>query len=86
VQRQCVDDQDDFMSCDHFGSTDYRDDPKTPEFEGQPAACGLQRGADGKPVAGFFVIAHSTPGVPGEVRSCVDATFSACGPFQAVNH
>ena len=95
VQRPCVDDQDDVMSCDHFGSTDYRDDPKTPTtgntlatlqgFEGQPKQCGLQREGD-KPIAGFFIIAHTTKGVPGEVRSCVDSSFSACGPFLPVKH
>lgn len=44
------------MSCDHFGSADKRDNPKTTEFEGKPEVCGLQRDDKGKPEAGFFTI------------------------------
>ena len=92
VQHPCVDDQNDLMSCDHFGDPVTRDDPQTPTtgntlatlkgFEGEPKVCGLQRIGD-KPIAGFFTIAH---GFGGEARSCVDGSFSACGPWLAVNH
>ena len=82
VQRPCVNDQNDFMSCDHFGDTVTRDDPQTPDvFEGEPKECAKQKGPHGYE-AGFFAIAHGL----GEVRSCVDSTFSACGPWLAVNH
>lgn len=66
-------------SCDHFGSTLVRDDPKTPTtgatldtlagFEGYPRECGLQRNVYG-PRAGFFTSPHGTPNVPSEVRVC----------------
>lgn len=81
VVRQCVNNQNDLMSCDHFGSTEYRDDPATPAFEGQPAECAAQKGPYGYE-AGFFAIVHGN----GEARSCVDKTFTACGPWLAVNH
>lgn len=86
----CVDDQDALASCDHFGSVEYRDDPKTPTtgdslktlqgFEGRPLACGLQRDIHG-PVAGFFTVAHGK----GQVRACKpDGT--GCGPWRPVDH
>lgn len=72
---------DDAMSADHFGSVEFRDDPITPAFEGQPAACGLQRDERGHPMAGFFTVAHGK----GEVRACKpDGT--GCGPWRAVDH
>jgi hypothetical protein len=79
--RQCVNNQDDLMSCDHFGDTEVRDDPRTPEFEGRPAECAKQTGPYGYE-AGFFTIVHGL----GEAQSCVDKTFSACGPWLAINH
>ncbi len=71
------------LSCDHFGSppADMRDDPQTPQFEGKPAECGLQRDGRGEPKAGFFIIAHGL----GDVRACLpDATN--CSNWIAVNH
>ena len=78
--RQCHDDQDAQMSCDHFGNVDYRDDPKTPVFEGQPVECGEQRDQYG-PMAGFFTVAHGL----GRVRAC-RPDFGGCGRWLAVNH
>jgi hypothetical protein len=84
LTAQCRDDQGALMSCDHFGSVEKRDDPKTADvFEGTPPECALQRGPFGYE-AGFFVIAHGR----GEVRSCVDKTMSeaGCGPWIGVDH
>jgi hypothetical protein len=67
------------MSCDHFGSVEFRDDPKTPAFEGQPAECGNQRDQYG-PNAGFFMIAHGK----GEVRACLP-NFTGCGQWRAID-
>ena len=81
----CSDDQNPghSTSCDHFGSPNDRDDPKTPTtgdsletlqgFEGWPTECGLQRDQYG-PEAGFFATPHGTPGFPSEVRACVPGT------------
>lgn len=62
---RCSDNQSAAISCDHFGDPIFRDDPKTPEFEGKPIECGLQRDEYG-PNAGFFMIAHGA----GHVRAC----------------
>lgn len=72
---QCHDDQHAVASCDHFGNTVDRDDPKTPTtgdtlatlrgFEGRPLECGLQRDAFG-PYAGFFTVGHGK----GYIRAC----------------
>jgi len=77
----CVDNQDAEASCDHFGNVEFRDDPKTPAFEGQPAACGLQRDEHG-PVAGFFMVAHGK----GKVRACKPDGTVGCGPWVDVDH
>jgi hypothetical protein len=69
------------MSCDHFGNAEYRDDPITVQFEGQPAECGLQRDADGNPKAGFWIVAHGN----GWVRAC-RPDGKECGPWVEVNH
>jgi hypothetical protein len=63
-------------SCDHWGDPVDRDDPQTPEFEGRPFACGIQRDPLGDPTAGFFVIGH------GEAwfRAC-KPDGSGCGPW-----
>jgi hypothetical protein len=64
------------MSVDHFGTAGQAlDDPQTPPFEGMPAECGLQRSADGLPMAGPFVIAHGL----GEVRACSATPGKGCG-------
>jgi len=63
------------VSCDHFGDPVHRDDPQTPEFEGEPKACGLQRDEFG-PMAGFFVM----PQCPGAPRECA---VQACLPGDA---
>jgi hypothetical protein len=78
------------MSCDHFGTAGQAlDDPQTPPFEGMPAECGVQRSADGLPMAGPFVIAHGL----GEVRACSATPGKGCGRCRtpmadgcAVNH
>jgi hypothetical protein len=67
------------VSCDHFGNTQFRDDPQTPTtgdtletlqgFEGEPKVCGLDRDAYG-PRAGFGMVPHQDPGVVGFVRAC----------------
>lgn len=54
------------QSADHFGSVEFRDDPKTPEFEGRPRQCGDQRDHRGHPMAGFFCVMHGD----GEGRAC----------------
>lgn len=68
--EQCVDNSSALASCDHFGGTLNRDDPKTPTtgdtletlqgFEGIPKECGLQRDIHG-PMAGFFTVANGGP-------------------------
>jgi hypothetical protein len=64
------------MSVDHFGTAGGAlDDPQTPPFEGAPAECGLQRSADGLPMAGPFAIAHGL----GEVRACSATPGKGCG-------
>lgn len=77
----CVDDQSAACSCDHFGSVEYRDDPKTHDvFEGQPVECGRQRDSHG-PIAGFFTVAHGAA----RIRACKpDGT--ACGSWKAFDH
>ena len=71
------------LSCDHWGSppADMRDDPQTPQFEGKPAECGLQRDPRGDPKAGFFIIAHGL----GEVRACLP-NGTECSPWIGVDH
>lgn len=68
------------ISCDHFGSVEFRDDPKTPEFEGKPVECGKQRDQYG-PMAGFWMVAHGK----GWVRACLP-NGSGCGPWVEVDH
>lgn len=68
------------ISCDHFGSVEYRDDPKTPVFEGKPVECGEQRDQYG-PMAGFFTVAHGL----GRVRAC-KPDGQGCSPWRAVDH
>jgi hypothetical protein len=64
------------FTVDHFGTAGGPlDDPQTPPFEGMPAECGLQRSADGLPMAGPFVIAHGL----GEVRACSATPGQGCG-------
>ena len=83
--KPCYDNQNDFVSCDHFGSQPHQDDPKTPEFEGEPAQCGEQRNEFG-PYAGFFTVAHGK----GWIRTCpagVDGKDNTrCGPFRTFEH
>ena len=55
---------------DHYD----RDDPQTPEYEGEHPECA--------PGSGFFVIAHGR----GTVRACAPNPTVACGPWVAVNH
>ncbi len=70
------------LSCDHFGSTEYRDDPETPDtFEGRPIECGLQRDALGNPKAGFFCQPHGK----GWARACL-AKQATCGQWLPVDH
>lgn len=58
------------MSCDHFGNTEFRDDPETPDiFEGRPAECGYQRDELGNPMAGFWTQPHG--GLNGYARACL---------------
>lgn len=78
--QPCVDDQYAKASCDHFGSVEYRDDPKTPEFEGEPKECGLQRDIHG-PIAGFFTVAHGKA----YVRAC-KPDGKGCGPWKGFDH
>ena len=72
------------VSCDHFGSAGgQRDDPKTPEFEGTPAVCGLQRDEFG-PKAGFWTMPQCTKGKECSVAACFpDGT--ACSKFVVVD-
>ena len=81
--RDChqVENDESRMSCDHFGSVEYRDDPITPAFEGKPEQCGLQRDKDGNPKAGFWIVAHGK----GRVRACLPSGMG-CGPWVEVNH
>lgn len=83
VIEQCHDNHDALASCDHFGTTDMRDDPQTPGvFEGEPKFCALQSDTFG-PYAGFFAIAHGAA----EVRACppLDTAGPNCGPWNAFN-
>lgn len=79
----CHDDQNQAASCDHFGNTVDRDDPKTREFEGLPAWLVTQSDNFG-PYAGFFTIAHGDA----EVRACppLDTAGPNCGPWLPFNH
>jgi len=87
----CHDDQSALASCDHFGDTVNRDDPKTPTsgdtlatlkgFEGTPKECGLQRDEFG-PNAGIFTIAHGKA----QVRACLPLNQTVCGPWRPFNH
>lgn len=77
-QFPCVEDDPygNSMSCDHFGSaaSDLRDDPKTPEFEGVPAECGLYRDSRGKPASGFFAIVLGVGEIGASVPGSTKAT------------
>jgi len=63
--HSCSDNRQAKISCDHFGSTEYRDDPQTPQFEGRPIECAKQTDEFGYK-AGFFMIPHGA----GKVRAC----------------
>jgi hypothetical protein len=78
--HRCHDNQNEECSCDHFGNVEFRDDPKTPAFEGQPAECGQQRDEHG-PYAGFFAIAHGT----GRLRAC-RPDGQQCSPPRPFSH
>ena len=58
------------VSCDHFGDPTFRDDPKTPQFEGRPKACGNQTDKFGYN-AGFFAQPQCTPGQECSVQACL---------------
>lgn len=83
---RCHDDQGAVMSCDHFGSVQDRDDPKTPEvFEGKPAFCGNQRDEFG-PYAGFFMVPQC--GEECMVRACkpnAEGDNDTCAPWLRVD-
>lgn len=84
--ERCHDNQTAQHSCDHFGNTVNRDDPKTPEFEGKPFECGLQVDEYG-PYAGFFMIPQKGEGSM-EVRSCppyAEGVDAYCGPWKLVD-
>ena len=84
-QGRCHDDRvSAAVSCDHFGDPVHRDDPQTPEFEGEPKACGLQRDEFG-PMAGFFTMPQC-PGAPREcaVQACLPGD-SGCSGFVIVD-
>ena len=78
--QSCSDNQNAEISCDHFGNVEFRDDPKTPQFEGQPVECGQQRDQYG-PKAGFFTVAHGL----GRVRACKPDGLG-CSPWRPVDH
>jgi len=90
-QRQCRQREDDFdnTSCDHFGSaaSGWRDDPKTPEFEGRPAWLSAQRDEYG-PYAGWFMIPQTSGPTFGTlVRSCLPGRLgddATCAPWVEV--
>ena len=77
-------------SCDHFGSAfvDGRDDPQTPQFEGQPAWLGNQRDEYG-PYAGWFMVPQTSgPGFGTQIRSCLpleEGNDDTCGPWILVD-
>jgi len=77
---QCHQSPHPIASCDHYGDPVYRDDPMTPEFEGMPKECGLQRDNNGDPEAGFFVIAHAEPNKSTYFRACLP-NGTNCGPW-----
>ncbi len=98
---KCANDSAAQASCDHFGSTQYRDDPKTPTtgdtletlrgFEGTPKECGLQRDQNG-PMAGFFTVANGGPagcttpdGPYWRVRACLP-DGTHCGQWREFCH
>ena len=88
-QGQCHDDRvHPNTSCDHFGSTTWRDDPHTPEFEGRPAWLAVQRDEYG-PYAGFFMVPQTSgPAFGTLVRACLPGRLgddSTCGPWVAVD-
>lgn len=71
------------VTCDHFGNTIDRDDPQTPEFEGQPKVCANQRDPEGRPKAGFFMVAHGI----GQIRACAPSHDPAtCGDPKLVDY
>lgn len=91
-QRQCRQREDGFdnTSCDHFGSAyvDGRDDPKTPEFEGEPKWLANQRDEYG-PYAGFFMVPQTSgPGFGTQIRACIPGRLGdidTCGPWLQVD-
>ena len=62
---QCKQNGSQAVTCDHFGTTQVRDDPQTIFYEGPPE-CAAQRDAEGNPNAGWFMVAHGK----GFVRAC----------------
>jgi hypothetical protein len=85
VAHPCHNDESVQHSCDHFGSTQDRDDPKTPEFEGKPVECGRQVDQFG-PYAGFFMVPQKGEGDM-FVRACLplDQTDAGCAPWLQVD-
>lgn len=80
----CHDDRvDATVSCDHFGTTELRDDPQTAEYEG-PAMCAGQRDSFG-PNAGFFMVPQCSPGKECSVRACMPNNPDNCGPWIQVD-
>jgi hypothetical protein len=79
--RMCLQPDAEF-SCSHWGDPAHRDDPMTPQFEGEPKECGLQRDRDGLPMAGYFVIAHGK----GSLRACLPKDEKVCSGAHAVNY
>lgn len=75
-------------SCDHFGNTSHRDDPKTKSvFEGEPQWLAAQSDEFG-PYAGFFMVPQTSgPTFGTQIRSCppLDETDAACGPWVSVD-
>jgi len=77
---QCHQSPHPIASCDHWGDPVDRDDPMTPEFEGRPFACGIQRDSENNPEAGFFIIAHAEPNRSTYFRACLP-NGTNCGPW-----
>ena len=90
-QGRCHDDRVHVLtSCDHFGSAyvDGRDDPQTPEFEGEPKWLSKQRDEYG-PYAGWFMVPQTSgPGYTTYVRACLpleEGSNETCAPWILVD-
>lgn len=73
-------------SCDHFGNATDRDDPQTPQFEGQPQWLSYQRDEFG-PYAGYFMVPQ-TGNPPNYVRACMpleEGNEDTCAPWVLVD-